>query len=341
MHRRAVKIGAVVLGSYAALMAVTRLAYRTVLYPAPNSGLERAPRGAEIRPFTATDGEPVQAVIYGEPSDPAVVFFHGNGETVADSVDLAMHVAGQGLRFVAVEYRGYGGSPASDPSEQGLYADAAGVLDALIAEGTPVDRITAWGNSLGSGVALEMVVRGKASRLILQAPYTSIPDVARTVAPFLPMRWLIADRFDNAAKAHAVQVPTLILHGTADRVVPYAMGQALAGAIDGAKLVTVPDAGHNELFAIAWDALMPEVVAWAKLLSAVRAAKGQHAAGLGRRIRRGKLDDELLDLRAAAADHTFGAGLGEAAFECQNEEIDPPERAHHEGVAPTAEDTVH
>lgn len=258
------KIAAIVLGSYAALMGVTRLAYRTVLYPAPNSGLERAPRGAEIRQLTATDGEPVQAVMYGDPADPTVVFFHGNGETVADSVVVAEFLVRQRVRFVAVEYRGYGGSPASGPSEQGLYADAAGVLDALVAEGTPVERITVWGHSLGSGVALEMVTRNKASRLILQAPYTSIPDVARGVAPFLPMGWLIADRFDNAAKAPDVRVPTLILHGTADRVVPYAMGRALSVAIDGAKLVSVPDAGHNDLFAIAWDDLMDEVVAWAK-----------------------------------------------------------------------------
>ncbi len=264
MRRRSVlKLAALAAGGYAALLGLTRLGYRSVLYPAPRTGLAEAPRGAELRTFTASDGAPVQAALYGRDGDPALVYFHGNGETIADTVGVGGHLARRGLRFVAVEYRGYGASPSQRPTEPGLYADAAGVLETLVAEGTPVERITVWGNSLGSGVAVEMAARGLASRLVLQAPFTSIPAVAQSFAPMLPMRWLMGDRYDNLDKAKRVRVPTLILHGDRDRVVPYAMGRELAGAIDGAELVTVAGAGHNDLFAIAPDRLDLDVARWA------------------------------------------------------------------------------
>lgn len=258
------EIAAIAMGSYAALCGVTRIAYRSMLYPAPKEGLEQAPRGARMRVFEATDGQPVQTVIYGDAADPALVFFHGNGETIANSVMLGTQISRGGVRFVAVEYRGYGASPAAGPSEEGLYADAAGVLGTLIAEGTPKERLTVWGSSLGSGIAVEMTVRGLASRLILQAPYTSIPAVAQRVAPILPMRLLMGDHYANLDKAPNVRVPTLILHGDRDQVVPYAMGVTLSEAIEGAKLVTVDGAGHNDIFAHQLDTLLDEVVAWAK-----------------------------------------------------------------------------
>lgn len=263
-RRRVLKIAAMAVGGYAALLGLTRAAYRSVLYPAPSVGLQDAPVGAEMRRFTASDGEPVQAVIYGQASQPALVFFHGNGETIANTVMLGSQLARRGIRFVAVEYRGYGHSPAKSPSERGLYADAKGVLDTLIAEGTPVERITVWGNSLGTGVAVEMTVQGLASRLILQAPYTSIPNVAQGFAPVLPMRWLMDDRFDNLDKAPAVRVPTLVMHGDRDRIVPHAMGIELAAAIEGAKLITVEGGGHNDLFALELQRLLDAVVDWAK-----------------------------------------------------------------------------
>jgi uncharacterized protein len=93
-----------------------------------------------------------------------------------------------------------------------------------------------------------MALRGHGKRLVLEAPYTSIPDVARRWLPFLPMDTIIDDRFDNLAKAPRVGVPTLILHGDDDRVVPYDMGVALSRGIAGAELCTIAGGGHNDLF---------------------------------------------------------------------------------------------
>lgn len=248
------KVTGILAGGYAALMGATKLAYRTALYPAPRRGLTEAPSGASLRRYLASDGEPVQVVLFDPPSAPSratVVFFHGNGETIADSVRLGRGLVRRGVGFAAVEYRGYGASEGSDPSEEGLYRDAEAALAGLVRdEGVDGGTITLWGHSLGSGVAVEMASREASTvrRLVLTAPYTSIPAVAARYMPLLPMGTLIGDRYDNLAKAPALRLPTLVIHGDRDRIVPYDMGQTLAGAFPQGELHTVEGAGHNDLF---------------------------------------------------------------------------------------------
>ncbi len=260
------RIALLVAGGYAGLLALSRLAYRVVLYPAPSKGLELAPAGAELRTYTAADGVPVQALVFPSAGGRTIVFFHGNGETIADSVDLAAELAARGLGFVSVEYRGYGAArtlSTASPSEDGLYHDAEAVLQGLRATGFERDDIVLWGSSLGSGIAVEMAIRGYGSRLILATPYTSIPDVAARFVPFLPTTLIIGDHFDNLAKAPRLNLPTLILHGDKDRLVPYRMGVRLSKAIAGAELITVSGGGHNDLFVVARQRLLAAVQAHA------------------------------------------------------------------------------
>ena len=241
---------AVIAAAAAAFVAFGRLSYRSILYPAPTRGLTRAPLGGELKSFKTPDGAEVQTVIYS-PRDAAacaLMFFHGNGESVADSAGMGQLFAARGLAFVAVEYRGYGTSPARGPSEEGLYADAEGALAGLRELGFSRDRITLWGRSLGTGVAVEMERRGHAARLLLEAPYTSIPAVAASFVPLLPTGLIIGDKFDNLAKAPHITAPTLIIHGDADGVVPYRMGKQLSETIAGAQLITVAGGGHNDLW---------------------------------------------------------------------------------------------
>ncbi|MBI4703703.1 MAG: alpha/beta fold hydrolase [Deltaproteobacteria bacterium] len=254
------------IGGYAALVGLGRLLARSVLYPAPRHGLTRPPAGAELRSYRAADGVPVQALVYPAPgsSSRSIVFFHGNGETVADSVFVAAELVERGLGFVAVEYRGYGESRQGKPTEQGLYVDAEAVLAALASEGTGPDRVVLWGSSLGSGVAVEMAVRGHGCRLVLSSPFTSIPTVARRHFPFLPMRLIVEDEYDSLSKAGRLKLPTLVIHGDHDRVVPYDLGVTLSRAIAGSELVTVPGAGHNDLFLHDGRRLLDRIAAHAK-----------------------------------------------------------------------------
>lgn len=254
-------------GSYLALLGLAKVSYRALLYPAPRTGLEHDPPGGELLEVGADDGARVQAAVYprlDKLPKSVVVYLHGNGETLADSVYLAGEVTARGLGFVAVEYRGYGQAPTDGPDEPGLYADAEATLRHLHASGVSPDRITLWGNSLGTGVAAEMARRGHATRLVLQAPFTSIPDVASRWVPWVPTGWIIADRFDTAAKASELTLPTLILHGDADDVVPYDMGVTLSDALPNAELITVPGGRHNDIFALKGQELLQRIARHAK-----------------------------------------------------------------------------
>jgi pimeloyl-ACP methyl ester carboxylesterase len=146
------------------------------------------------------------------------------------------------MRFVAIEYPGYGNRP-GEPTEKSIYAAAEEQLRELQGE-----RVVLVGQSLGTGPAVEMARRGFGTRLVLMTPFTSIPDVAKTTMPYLPIRLLTKDKFDNAAKASAISMPVLVVHGERDEVVPFRLGEKLASLFSHAQLMTVPEGRHNDLW---------------------------------------------------------------------------------------------
>jgi hypothetical protein len=248
--------------AYLALCVVARLAYRKMLYPAPAAASLKGVQGGELLALQASDGAPVEALFFA--GKKVVVHFHGNGETAAWNVDIAYDLHARGLGAALVEYRGYGMDRSRGPTEQGIYLDAEAVLDALKNRGLGPDKIILWGTSLGSGVAAEMARRGRGSALVLVTPYTSIPAVARRFVPFLPTGLLIGDAFDTLSKAKEITVPTIVIHGDKDELIPYAMGMEVSQAIAGARLFTVPGGTHNDLFVRDRERLLREVVALAR-----------------------------------------------------------------------------
>jgi uncharacterized protein len=223
---------------------------RRLLYVAAGRADLDPPPGVTLTTYVAADGVPVHALELDAPgSTQTIVYFHGNGEVVGDDVPLARALVGQGLSVVLLEYRGYGHSQPGSPTEAGLYADAEAVLRALEARGVGPDRVVLWGSSLGTGIAAEMATRGRGSALVLVSPYTSMPDVAAFHLPWLPARLLVRDRFDTLHKSGEIHVPTVVVHGSLDEVVPCAMGERVAAAIPGARFVAVSGGTHNGLFA--------------------------------------------------------------------------------------------
>jgi pimeloyl-ACP methyl ester carboxylesterase len=213
---------------------------------------------------TARDGVTVHATELAGPKDaPVVVYFHGNGVAMGDVLWMAREFMRRGVGVVLAEYRGYGlsaraGAPV--PSEAGLYEDAEAILDALATKGIGPERIALFGESLGTGVAVEMAARGRGASVVLVTPYTSIPEVASRFVLGLPVWVLMSERFDSLAKAARVTVPALVLHGTHDGVVPYTMGMTLAKALPRAHLITVESGHHNDLFLGEGWRLFDEVV---------------------------------------------------------------------------------
>jgi pimeloyl-ACP methyl ester carboxylesterase len=178
-----------------------------------------------------------------------VVHFHGNAEQVGYLGFLADAWAERGVSFVAVEYPGYPGTTGG-PSEDGLIEASEAALKHLTTKlGVDRARLVLEGQSVGTGVAVALAARGWGTKLMLLSPYTSLPDVGAKAMPFFPVRLLMRDRFDSESRAGEVKVPTLIVHGTNDQVIPYELGERMSKAIVGARLVTVEGVGHNDL----WD----------------------------------------------------------------------------------------
>ncbi len=172
---------------------------------------------------------------------PTLVFFHGNGSDRSDFVKQGEVFQGLGWGVLLASYPGYSGNPGA-PTEATLTATARASVAAV---NNHVGPIIVWGHSLGSGVAARVASEGGAAGLVLEAPYTSIVDVAADAYPYVPVRWLMRDRFDTEALVDRIKVPVLIFHSTDDPSIPFHMGQTLADELgDRATFVKMEGAGH-------------------------------------------------------------------------------------------------
>lgn len=178
---------------------------------------------------------------------PTLALFHGNAGHIGHRGVKVRPYLDAGLGVLLVEYRGYGGNEGA-PSEDGLYRDGRAALKFLDGLGVPSTRTVLYGESLGSGVCVQMAREYPIGALVLESALTSVGDVAAHHYPYLPARWLALDRFDNLAKIPSVSVPVLIIHGERDRIVPIRFGRALFEAAAEPKEISVfPEAGHNDL----------------------------------------------------------------------------------------------
>jgi uncharacterized protein len=203
----------------------------------------------EERTINAPDGARVVAW-YGraQPGRPTLLYFHGNGGSLAARTPRIARFMDEGWGVYMMTYRGYGGSTGS-PSEAANIADARLAYAALVQEGVPPQSIMAYGESLGSGIAVRIAAEQPVAGVILDAPYTSIVDVAAQAYPFLPVRLLLIDRYETARYIGSIKAPLLILHGQRDGVVPVAMGRELARlAPEPKRLAIFPNGRHSDLY---------------------------------------------------------------------------------------------
>jgi uncharacterized protein len=234
-----------------AVAALYTFQRQLIYFPSRNapSPAEAGFNGATDHVLTARDGTNIH--LWFSPAAPGaatVLYFQGKGGEIADRPKrwAAYRAAGLGVAFLS--YRGYGGSDGT-PSEAGLHQDADAALAWLLAQGLAADRIVVIGESLGTGVATRLAADHPIGALILEAPYTSLTDVAAGRFPWAPVRLLIRDRFPSLDHIRKVTEPTLILHGTADTRVPTDMGKALYAAAAGPKeLMLFPGVDHLGLF---------------------------------------------------------------------------------------------
>ena len=232
-------------------VVVLFFAQRSFIFPIPQTkrtSPESAGFGvAEEHLLTTADGEKI--VVWHVPAKPGhavVLYFHGNGDFLAGLVDRFRDITSDGTGLVALSYRGYAGS-SGRPSEQGLLSDAEAAY-AFTSARYGADRIVVWGFSLGSGVGVALAADQRIAKLILEAPYTSIMDVAAGAFPFLPVRWLIRDQFRSDQRIARVTAPLLIMHGVHDATIPISLGERLFAIAHGPKqFVRFPEGSHNDL----------------------------------------------------------------------------------------------
>lgn len=186
------------------------------------------------------------------PGRATIVYLHGNGGHIGYRGERVRPFIDSGFGVLLVQYRGYGGNPGR-PSEQGLMADARAALAFLDTAGVSPAATVLYGESLGSTVAVaiaaEQATAGQpVAALVLEAPLSSVSDVAAHHYPWVPVRWLLKDRFEAVARIVGVGAPVLIIHGEADDIVPIRYGRALfEAAREPKEAAWVPGGGHEDL----------------------------------------------------------------------------------------------
>lgn len=176
---------------------------------------------------------------------PTLLYFHGNGGSLIGRSDVFERYASAGVGVFMMSYRGYSGSTGM-PSQRANIADALLAYDALCQLGVSARDIVVYGESLGTGVAVQLATKRSVAGVILDAPYTAIVDVAELHYPYLPARWFMRDRYLTRNFIVKLSAPLLVVHGEADVVIPVEMGHALAKAAGGpADIKTYPGAGHT------------------------------------------------------------------------------------------------
>ena len=203
--------------------------------------------GAKERILTAPDGTLlITWYAPAAPGKPTLLYFHGNAGNLASRAERIRRFVARGYGVLMLSYRGYGGSGGS-PSEAANVADGGLAYEALRNDGVPASDIVVYGESLGSGVAVQVAANHEVGGLVLDAPYTSIVDVAALSYPWLPVRPFMFDRYETVNHLPDVTAPLLVLHGEEDRVIPVSMGRAVYDAALAPKeIATFPRAGHSD-----------------------------------------------------------------------------------------------
>lgn len=223
--------------------------------------------GVDIQ-LRAADGTRLHArYVERQGADRLLLYFHGNAGNLADRSDLLEIFGDFGTHVLALEYRGYGQSE-GEPSERGIYQDAMAAYEWAVARVQPRNVIL-FGESLGGGPACELASKREVGGLILLSTFTSIADMAARQFPWLPVRWMVRTKFDNAAKIGKVSAPKLFVHSKTDEVVPFDMSERLFEAASQPKMsLWLDKGGHNETFYFHRSTLAAKVRSFLKSLQA-------------------------------------------------------------------------
>jgi uncharacterized protein len=184
-------------------------------------------------------------------SGPVVLFFHGNATNISELEDYTKLFHTLGLRVFLLEYQGYGLSEGR-PSEPGTQADAEAAWRYLVEEKNIFpEQIIYYGHSLGGGVATGLAVKHPPGKLILEGTFTSVPDIAAQIYPYLPVRIMAHIKYPTLGRIGGLKIPLLIIHSKDDEVIPFDHGQKLFSAANEPKTFYPSYGSHHAGFSTA------------------------------------------------------------------------------------------
>lgn len=238
---------------YSFLVIIVYFMQRSLQYfPSNDMGDPRLPEQLKMQVVTIKTEDGLDNVSWFAPpkekNGKIIVVFHGNGGNISHRDIKAARLTGEGYGVLLCGYRGYGRNP-GNPTETGLYRDARATVKWLEKQGYNIGQMVFYGESLGSGVAIQMATEFNPKHIILEAPFSSALSVAKRHYFYLPVDYMMKDRYDSLAKIGKVKASLLIVHGTLDGVIPISEGRKLFEAANHPKeFITIENAGHNNLY---------------------------------------------------------------------------------------------
>ena len=155
-----------------------------------------------------------------------LLIFHGNAGDLSNRIYKLNELNKLQINILLISWRGFSGNKGS-PTEKNLYKDAEAAINWLNKKDVSNNQIILYGESLGTGIAVEMAKKNDFNSIILESPFTSIENSAKIYYPYLPVKYLLKDRYDTISKIKMVDSPIMIMHGEKDDVVPFSMGKEL------------------------------------------------------------------------------------------------------------------
>lgn len=155
-----------------------------------------------------------------------IIFFHGNAGTLENRIYKLNRLKDLDVNFLIIAWRGFSGNQ-GEPTENNLYEDGRSAVRWIKNYGVEDENIVLYGESLGTGIATEIAQNNNFAGVILETPFTSMVDAAKKFYPYIPVKLLLRDKYENIKKIKNIRSPILVMHGEADQIVPFAMGQKI------------------------------------------------------------------------------------------------------------------
>jgi fermentation-respiration switch protein FrsA (DUF1100 family) len=277
------KLLLVVAAGYGLLVAIAFFAQKSLLYlpNTPGRELTANPAGIGLAyhdvSIKTEDGLTLHGWFIPAASSRVLLFFHGNAGNISHRLASIRQFHSLGLSILIVDYRGYGQNEGK-PSEAGLQQDAEAAWRYVTGtrKVAPGD-VVIFGRSLGGAVAAWLAARTQPGAFIVESAFTSVPDIAREVYPWLPVRWLSRLQHATLNYVREARCPVLVVHSRDDEIIPYHHGEQIFAAAKEPRALLTIAGGHNDAFVSDEDRYLEGIRGFLSALpSAKSAAPAEH-----------------------------------------------------------------